>query len=274
MALELGTQNDDTLFGDDDVDFNALFGLGGDDTLIGGNNSFNYLYGDFGQDAVALSTFTGGDDILTGGDSSTNSLYGDFEDFIGYESTLTGGNDILTGGDTSFNYLYGDSQFLSLENSTFTGGDDILTGGDNGTNYLYGDVQLAEVEDGGTFTGGNDILISGTGTDHMWGDGGVVGDATGGSDVFVFLADNGEDIIHDFEQGEDLIDISALLQTLLPAGLSKVIDKLPEQAVEAILSAKLDIEVVGDDSVIDFGDGNSVTVLGVADLTSSDFLLA
>jgi len=125
---------------------------------------------------------------------------------------VTGGNDTITGGsDGATNYLYGDgNQLVSGGAYVAKGGDDLLIAGDNATNYMYGDA-LGVGSTSQATTGGDDTLVSGTGNDEMWGDvASNVGTVkiTGGADVFVFLQSSGDDIIHDFEDGKDLIDVS------------------------------------------------------------------
>ena len=70
-------------------------------------------------------------------------------------------------------------------------GNDILMGG-AGDDILYGE-------------GGNDILIGGEGADHLHGG--------TGSDMFVFDSmDGGIDTVHDFDVGEDYLNIADILQ--------------------------------------------------------------
>ena len=68
---------------------------GGNDTLIGGANAFNSLYGDAFE---MFDNARGGDDTLIGGTgsgaSSSMSLYGDAFDM---HDNARGGNDMLTG---------------------------------------------------------------------------------------------------------------------------------------------------------------------------------
>jgi hypothetical protein len=76
----------------------------------------------------------------------------------------------------------------------------------------------------------------------------------GGRDVFVFRADSGHDLIEDFEQGKDRIDIRAL-------GYRNI--------------GQLDIESDGvGGSIVHFHDDNQVDVLNVASLTAHDFVFA
>jgi hypothetical protein len=83
----------------------------------------------------------------------------------------------------------------------------------------------------------------------------------GGADVFVFEANNGVDQIRDFESGRDLIEINF-------TGIDNFSDLV------VTLAAGLMTGIPGSDSLIDFGGGNTVTVVGVTNLTASDFLFA
>ncbi len=135
------------------------------------------------------------------------------------------------------------------------GGDDTLTGGSGSTNNLYGDA--GDMWD--SSVGGNDTLISGTGTDNMWGDA-YNKDlfVTTGADTFVFTTANGNDTIYDFENDKDLIDVS---------GYGFAGD------ISGFLASN--ISDLGDDTLINFGGGNTVTLVGFADpslLTAADFI--
>ncbi len=157
----------------------SIFGGAGDDTLTGTAGS-DILAGGEGDDTLTdnygRNVLRGGagDDTLTVGSGSAGSL-------------LKGGagNDTLVSGAGS-DTLYGGS------------GRDSLTGG-RGADALYGD-RGRDVLDGGE---GDDIIDGGRGHDTLTG--GL------GSDIFVFRAlDRGRDVITDFEDGRDRIEISGL----------------------------------------------------------------
>jgi len=157
----------------------SIFGGGGNDTLtgtagsdfIGGGEGNDVLTDNYGSNELRGGM---GDDTLTVGHGSAG-------------STLKGGagDDMLTSGAGS-DFLYGGSGY------------DTLVGG-RGDDALYGNR-------------GRDVLNGGEGDDLI--DGGRSHDTlTGGlgSDIFVFRAlDKGHDIITDFEDGSDLIQISGL----------------------------------------------------------------
>jgi hypothetical protein len=78
---------------------------------------------------------------------------------------------------------------------------------------------------------------------------------TGGSEADTFRVTSGHDVITDFEQGVDHLTMkSGSFRTVLSNVISEV-----------------DTDSDGDlDTVIDYNDGASVTLLGVTDLDASD----
>jgi Ca2+-binding RTX toxin-like protein len=114
-------------------------------------------------------------------------------------------------------------------------GDDSLLGLE-GNDKLFGDA-------------GNDILNGGVGTDLLTGG--------RGNDTFVFAVGDGADTIMDFSakgRAHDVIDLS-------------VIDSLAS-------FEDLSLEQVGKNVVVDFGDGDAITLKNVtlANIDASDFL--
>lgn len=104
--------------------------------------------------------------------------------------------------------------------------------------------------------GGDDNLSGGAGVDVI--DGGEANDGlTGGADtdIFVFEASHGNDTITDFEDGTDIIDLSAL------DGVTSFDD--------------LTITASGNDAVINTGQG-TITLTGVStdDLDADDFVFS
>lgn len=233
-----------------------------------------------------------------------NNLYGDAETM----SYSKGGNDTLSMGvmiegdshltlDIKNNTLYGDANTMKRSQ----GGDDKLTGadGEGSVTYLYGDAKFTDGKSGA----GNDTLISGHGNDHMWGDFGsylhrvnlhdddhdsehgdddddhdsehddddddhhdseheddspaIYVNYSTGKDIFVFGENNGNDTIYDFQRGLDKIDFRSL------GG----IDSIDDFTITSSLAQP-------SNSVIDFGNGNSITLVGVNDLSANDFMFA
>ena len=251
--------------------------------------SHNTLYGD----AKTMSHSQGGNDVISLGNdfasrvgtitstvdnTSTatatisviyaledNNLYGDAETM----SYSKGGNDTLSIGvgimgdsyltlDIKDNTLYGDANTMQRSQ----GGDDKLTGadGEGSVTYLYGDAKFTDGKSGA----GNDTLISGHGNDHMWGDfGGNINqnvpyvNYSTGKDIFVFGENNGDDTIYDFQRGLDKIDLRSLGN----------INSFDDFTITSSLTQP-------SDKVINLSDGNSITLIGVNDLTANDFMFA
>ncbi|NVJ71484.1 MAG: M10 family metallopeptidase C-terminal domain-containing protein, partial [Alphaproteobacteria bacterium] len=127
---------------------------------------------------------------------------------------------------------------ITIENAIGGSGNDSLIG-NAADNDLQGNA-------------GNDVLTGGTGEDTLTG--GAGNDTlTGGSsdDIFSFDANWGDDVISDFEDNDDTIDLSA-------AGLEY---------------ADLTITNSGNDAIISDGNGNTIRVEGISAsaLTATDF---
>jgi len=96
----------------------------------------------------------------------------------------------------------------------------------------------------------------------MWGDFGGEGNESpgavgqGGEDRFVFLVNNGQDIIYDFRPDEgDKIDL-------------RKIDDIQWQ------STNWEISQNDGSSIIHFDNDNTITVIGVTGLSETDFIFA
>jgi hypothetical protein len=99
--------------------------------------------------------------------------------------------------------------------------------------------------------------------------------------MFVFAPSNGNDVIHDFQQGVDLIELDGLSNPAQVAPhLSHPGDHLSTQATNQLLLSFADLNIhtidtnhdgIADSSVIRFDAHDSVTVLGVTHLQASDF---
>ena len=139
------------------------------------------------EDADPYVEGTVGDDILLGfkgndivyGRAGNDTLHGgDDDDYLYGEA----GKDILYGGKGK-DYLYGGV------------GDDNLYGGD-GNDILFGDAG-SDTLNGGA---GDDEIHGGTGNDTLYG-----GE---GKDVFIYANGDGNDTIKDYQDGQDILQIS------------------------------------------------------------------
>jgi Ca2+-binding RTX toxin-like protein len=227
-TLAFGENGDDTLYGGDGADH--LRGDAGNDTMVSGAGA-DILVGGDGNDLA----FSGeGSDVLYGeagddhlrGDAGNDTMTGD----AGADILVGGdGNDLAFGGEGS-DVLYGEAGDDHLRgdagNDTMTGdaGADIVVGGDgndlafggDGEDVLYGEAG----DDHLRGDAGSDLLSGGTGADILVGGDGddVIEGGTGndqfygeaGNDRFVFSADDGSDVIHDFGQtagNDDVIQL-------------------------------------------------------------------
>lgn len=182
----------------DPKNFDHTFtGASGNDALSGTTGT-DYIQGLAGDDSLFGDA---GNDFLSGGDGN-DTLFGG----AGHDTLKGGlGNDLLSDsdGNNSMDGGAGNDTILGgVNNDTLLGGDgaDFLDGG-AGNDSLQGDS-------------GNDTLSGGLGSDVLTGG--------QGKDVFVWKATDvdathtisGNDLILDFKQGEDVLDLSNLLASL------------------------------------------------------------
>ncbi len=194
-----GGDGDDSISGGQDSD--TLLGEVGND-LLKGNSCSDVLRGDVGEDTLfggnGRDTLLGeaDNDLIIGGNGADRLLGGEGDDNLtgGFgNDTLLGeaGNDSLSGNEGK-DLLRGDV------------GEDTLSGG-NGKDTLLGEADNDLLRG----NSGQDRLVGGEGSDTLAGGQGIDtlrGEA--GSDTFVLISDNETDVIADFEQGLDVIDIS------------------------------------------------------------------
>lgn len=215
-----------------DRSLDQCFGGLGDDWM-GGQGT---LWGGLGND------FIGGGPLLYGGDGD------DLLTAAARGATLAGGAgaDVLMGG-SGFDGLSGGTQ-----NDTLRGhaGDDQIAGG-SGDDLLAGGTGNDLVTGGA----GDDTLYGAAGDDVLAGDGGddwlFVGsgvyDLTGGTgrDHFVLTPDAGTGVVHDFQLGIDVLDLTRFAFADLAA-------------LEAVLS-----DTGTGDALFEFAGGQSLRVVGV-----------
>jgi Ca2+-binding RTX toxin-like protein len=216
-----GSQLDDTLIGN--AKDNTLGGLDGDDVLKGGGGDDTLLGGD-GDDYMEID---GNEDYADGGDGfdtvavkgsmglridlgsgfidanvdgqGRNGLYSTYSDDISHHYPHAPGSpDQLVDVEGVIGTKYDDDIYGNAVANSLNGGDgnDLLSGR-GGDDFVNGG-------------NGNDFIYGGEGKDQLTG--GI------GQDVFIFIstddsklsAGKPEDVITDFQQGQDKIDISGL----------------------------------------------------------------
>jgi hypothetical protein len=185
--------------------------------------------------------------------SSTNAgSFGNFNEFEGF-----GGNDTITGnGNTRISYVNATGDVtVDMTVGTATGnasvGSDTFTGvsqvrGSNFNDTITGD----EFDNNLDGQDGDDSITGGAGNDTLTG--------AAGADTFVFADGFGFDTVTDFNQGQsDKIDLS---------GVTGVTDFATLQTLATQSGA---------DTVIDFGDGDVITLnnVNLANLTANDFVI-
>jgi Ca2+-binding RTX toxin-like protein len=276
-----GSSRNDVLNGDGND--NELQGLAGNDILTGGGGD-DFLNGGAGNDTLdggagsndaasyagatagvtvnltlagAQNTVGAGLDTLSGIESIEGSSFNDTLTGDGGDNFLAGGlgNDILNGGAGTgdvasyFNATAGVTVNLSLATAQITGG-----AGTDTLSNIEG-VEGSDFDDTLTGDAGNNFLAGGAGNDTMTGN--------GGNDTFIFVPGDGDDTITDFTAG---------------AGVGDVIDLIDWNFADFTdFENNVDITDLGASIRLEFGDGSSLTLTGVADegdLHENDFLLA
>ena len=196
----------------------------GNDT-VSGEGGHDFLVGEEGNDSIAGGA---GEDVILGGEGDDSIDGGaDADAIFGGE-----GNDTIDGG-TGDDLIRGD------------GGADSITGG-AGNDVIGGNA-------------GNDTIDGGAGEDYIHGGSGD-DSLTGGADAdtFAFGDGHGNDTITDFDDGNDIIDVSALGITSF-SGLT--------------ISTNSDNDVV----ITTGDDGGTIVLDGITDtndITADDFVFS
>jgi len=204
----------------------SLLGGGGADLLIGGSGNDTIIGGDGDDEEIGGE----GNDVLVGG-LGNDVLYGGAGN-----DTLIGnqGADIMDGGDGSDLYMIEGADIINDSGASgfdraqisAAGGMALSVGSWTGIERINGFTGNDTIDATGATAGhslnggeghdlliggaGNDTLLGGVGDDRLLGGGGndfLVGGA--GADVFVFADGFGRDLIRDFVNGTDRIDLSA-----------------------------------------------------------------
>ncbi len=156
-------------------------------------------------------------------DSSLNGVYGQMYSYADGAFTTSGDTVTLYGPGQSVDGLGGAD---TITGANYAGGADVISGG-KGKDTLYGkkgtDTLKGDKGDDKLYGGkGDDKVKGGKGDDKLWGGKGddkLTGGA--GKDVFVFKKQEGSDVITDFQNGKDKIDLSAFNFASKAAALAK-----------------------------------------------------
>jgi large repetitive protein len=214
-----------------------------DDTTV----SFSYTVTD-GHDTVAGSASL---DITPVDDVRVEDTSHDYDDKDIFGNTHT----VRTRGSSDNDTLAGDE---GTENDSING----LNGADTiygraGNDTLKGNAQNDTIYGGS----GNDTIEGSGGADHIWGG--------SGGDTFQFGAGDGGDTIHDFGNGADVINLSALIPESLTFGGNGSI-----AAYTVVWQESNGNTIVSADTNGTGGADFSITLIGTGlKLTSSDFML-
>ena len=218
-----------SLFGDAEMAMTEE-ARGGNDVIIGtmGDRAYGTFVGDAGT--TMNDDTRGGNDIINvtqSGVYGAASISGDA--LIDMRGEARGGNDILiytigTEARSGGAFMVGDADYMSgnarggddvliatvdgnPDSTSITmfgdasnmsgsahGGNDILVGSERG-DWLYGDAHIYAPAVDGLITGGRDLLNGGGGNDQIWGG--------PNNDLFVFGIGSGQDVINDFNRGNE-----------------------------------------------------------------------
>lgn len=226
------------LSSNDDI-FESIEGINGsafDDNLHGDNN-VNFINGSDGDDWISGR---GSDDLLTGGMGN---------------DVLSGGTgaDLLDGGEGLDRAQYAFSKFAVTANLL----DPTQNTGDAAGDTYVSIEDLAGSRHADTLIGNDDDnrLMGNSGADRL--DGGKGNDVLFGgldADVFIFNADLGQDTIMDFDAHQDHIALALTIRDGLTGSATQTVNNYAS--------------IENGNTILDFGDGNSITLLGFTDTSA------
>ncbi|MEM9061265.1 MAG: LamG-like jellyroll fold domain-containing protein, partial [Pseudomonadota bacterium] len=202
-----GLATDDVIIGHAGPD--GLFGFAGHDT-IEGREEADKLFGGVGNDTLRGE---GGDDTLDGGAGEDLIDGGEGIDTVDYSAEASPIIGILSSTGSSGAAL-GDV-ITQVENLIGTDFGDIIAGDSHGNTLLGGDggdtISARDGEDRLEGQEGADRLRGGAGNDTLEGGlGNDILEGQGGSNLFVFGAGSGDDLVLDWQTGIDLLDFEPL----------------------------------------------------------------
>tara|TARA_R110002167_G_scaffold146841_3_gene338555 strand:+ start:6030 stop:7316 length:1287 start_codon:yes stop_codon:yes gene_type:complete len=227
-------RNFDTINGDIDAgaDGNNMvvvnYGTVNGDILLG--NGTDKYFGRGDSEVAGAVRGGSGADTLDGGNGA-DYLYGDQ------------GNDLIRAGDGD-DVLNGSSGVDTIKGNA---GRDAINGGDN-SDFLFGGADADTIKGGN----GNDRIMGGRGDDVMTGN--------AGADIFIFQRYTDDDVITDFQNNVDKLDLSAYNVNSRNELFSK--GGIFSDGSGSII----DLTVVGGDGII------MVEDMSVSDWSASDFI--
>ncbi|HEY8592009.1 MAG TPA: calcium-binding protein [Sphingomicrobium sp.] len=209
------------------------------------------VIGDYDHGEGDVITVTGDmTDFFTGG----NVLLGDYNGNGTLDLVISSGSDVLNiehGAEELTQVDFADGSFIfdgsaDSNNLIGTAGDDVIIDGGGLYGPTLGDGELPDTLDGGA---GDDLLVSGYGADTVTGG--------SGSDTFYYFAPlqstlDGYDVITDFMTGEDMIDVSNVVNGTATLDTRTGDYALLYDSFEEAVNALADADGSSDSQVITF----------------------
>ena len=249
--------------------FNQFEGLGGDDAITGnGNTRIIFANATAGvsinlQAGSAIGDASVGHDTFTGVNSASGSNFDDTfvaTGFNGINGTFNsfqglGGDDTITGNGNTQIFFISATAGVNVDLTTGSVSGDASVGHDTITGGVF-NVLGSNFNDTISGTASNDILNGGSGNDTISGRAGNDSLTGGvGADIFVYADAGGADTVTDFNRAEgDKIDLTGV------------------SSVSSFADIQSKASVIGGNTVIDFGGGNTLILSGVPSVQPSDFV--